>query len=87
MDRMQKPKRKNSLELDIHGLTAFEAELLIVSFLDRVAQNVSEVIIIHGYRQGNVLKDMVRETLSHPRIASKLPSLNEGQTRLILKQH
>lgn len=28
---------------------------------------------------------MVRTRLKHPRIASKLVSLNEGQTRLILK--
>ena len=38
------------------------------------------------YNNGQALRDMVRETLSHPRIKSRLKTLNEGQTRLLLRK-
>ena len=62
-----------------------DAKREIERYLSTVDQKVQEVIVIHGYHKGQVLKNMVRMRLKHPRIASKLVSLNEGQTRLILK--
>ena len=78
-------KNGSVIELDIHGMYESEAEHAIRQFLSSADQGVREVIIIHGYRSGQVLKEMVRTRLRHPRIQSKLLSLNEGQTRLILK--
>ena len=69
-------KKGTVIELDIHGM---------YEDLSTVDQKVQEVVVIHGYHKGQVLKNMVRTRLKHPRIASKLVSLNEGQTRLILK--
>ena len=42
--------------------------------------------MIHGSNQGTVLRDMVREGLDHPKIKAKLPTLNPGETRLLLKK-
>ena len=42
--------------------------------------------VIHGYNGGQVLQNMVRSKLKHPRIQSKLLSLNPGQTRILLKK-
>ncbi len=71
-------------ELDIHGLREEEAQRKIAAFLDGLDDGVCEVVIIHGYRGGQVLRDMVRTQLRHPRIVSVLPALNEGTTRIIL---
>ena len=45
-----------------------------------------ELLVIHGYNSGQKLRDMVRGRLKHPRIQSKLLSLNPGQTRILLKK-
>lgn len=74
-----------TLEVDIHGMTASEAKRQLESLLSRADKNIKEVIVIHGYSHGQVLKDMVRTQLKHPRIEAKLLSLNQGQTRIILK--
>ena len=55
------------------------------SFLSRLDAGAEELIVIHGYNNGQVLRDMVRNQLKHPRIQAKLLSLNPGQTRILLK--
>ena len=76
----------STIEADIHGLTAEDAKRQLEFLLSRADKNVKEIVVIHGYSHGQVLKNMVRTQLKHPRIASKLLSLNEGQTRILLKQ-
>lgn len=79
-------KTGSTIEADIHGMTADEAKRQLEFLLTRADKNTKEIIVIHGYSHGQVLKNMVRTQLKHPRIASKLISLNEGQTRILLKQ-
>jgi len=78
-------KKGSTIEVDIHGMTADDAKRQLEFLLSRADKNVKEVVVIHGYSHGQVLKNMVRTQLKHPRIASKLLSLNEGQTRILLK--
>lgn len=73
------------MEVDIHGLTCDDARRQLEQFLSRASASITEVVVIHGYRGGQTLQSMVRNQLKHPRIASKLISLNSGQTRLLLK--
>lgn len=75
----------NVVEVDIHGMTSEQARRELEKFLTRLSGGVTEVAVIHGYNGGKVLRDMVRNQLKHPRIASKLLTLNEGQTRILLK--
>lgn len=73
------------LEVDIHGMTAQEGRRALEQLLSRAGKNVTEIRVIHGYNSGQVLRDMVRRQLRHPRIEAKLVSLNPGETRLLLK--
>lgn len=72
------------VEIDIHNMTHDQAKRYIIQFLNRVNGSVKEVSIIHGYTGGTVLKDMVQKGLRHKKIKSKLKSLNQGVTILIL---
>lgn len=71
-------------EIDIHNMTSSQAKKYIEQFLNKVNANVKEVSIIHGYIGGTVLKDMVQKRLKHSKIKSKIKSLNQGITILIL---
>jgi DNA-nicking Smr family endonuclease len=82
---MHVTKANKVVEVDIHGLTAEDAKRRLEHLLTHAAPGVEEVRIIHGYNGGQVLRDMVRLRLKHPRIQSKLISLNPGETRLLLK--
>lgn len=73
------------MTVDLHGVYAEPAKNLLLSWLDHAPQSITELRVIHGSNRGTVLKDMVRNDLSHPRIKTKLPALNPGETRLILK--
>lgn len=72
------------VEIDIHNMNHDEAKRYIISFLNRVNGSVKEVSIIHGYTGGTVLKDMVQKGLKHPKIKSKIKSMNQGITILML---
>lgn len=73
------------MEVDIHGMRPEEAKRQLEFLLTRADKGTREMVVIHGYSHGRVLKDMVRAELKHPRISCKLPSLNNGQTRILLK--
>jgi len=82
---MLETRRGNCIEVNIHGMTAREAKCSLERFLSHVDKDVVEVQVIHGYNGGQVLRDMVRKELKHPRISAKLISLNPGETRILLK--
>lgn len=81
---MHVEKTKTVMEVDIHGLTAEDAKHRLEHLLSGAAPGIEEVRVIHGYNGGQVLRDMVRLRLKHPRIRSKLVCLNPGETRLLL---
>lgn len=72
------------MSADIHGMSASGAEDLLLSWLDHAPAGIAELRVIHGCNQGTILREMVRDRLSHPRIKNKLPALNPGETRLVL---
>lgn len=76
----------STLTADIHGMYAADAKRQLQQLLSRAGRDVREIVVIHGYSHGQVLRNMVRIELKHPRIQSKLLSLNQGQTRIILKE-
>ena len=77
-------KADSMLEVDLHGLTAEDAKRRLEHLLSNAGPEIREVRVIHGYNSGQALRDMVRLKLKHPRIASKLVTLNPGETRLLL---
>ncbi len=73
------------VEIDIHNMTHPQAKRYIEQFLNRVNGSIKEVSVIHGYSGGTVLLNMVQKGLRHPKIQSKIKSMNPGITVLILK--
>ena len=53
-------KKGTVIELDIHGMYEDDAKREIERYLSTVSPKVQEVIVIHGYHKGQVLKNMVR---------------------------
>ncbi len=82
---MHVEQKGREMEVDLHGLTAEDAKCRLEHLLSSVPADVTEIRVIHGYNNGQALRDMVRVRLKHPRIASKLLTLNPGETRLLLK--
>lgn len=72
------------VEIDIHTMHRDEAKVYLERFLSDVNGSVKEVVVIHGYSSGTVLRDMVRKKLKHRRIRNKELSLNPGITTLHL---
>ena len=69
---------------DLHGVYQRDARDILAGWLNNAPANVTELRVIHGYQHGTTLRDMIRNEFSHPRVKSILPSLNPGETRLIL---
>jgi len=74
------------VEIDIHGLTEQMAIKTLEKFIVNCDKSVSEIIVIHGYRSGNALKDMVRNSnkLRSNRIRRRKLTMNQGETILEL---
>lgn len=70
---------------DLHGLTAENARSRLSGLIDGLPPQVREVRVIHGCNHGQALLEMVRGNFHHPRVSAKLPALNPGETRLLLK--
>ena len=75
------------LELDLHGMNTHQAKIAIDSQLKRAKGSVYRLRLIHGYRGGTALRDMIRETYRHhPRILRVELGLNPGETELVLRE-
>lgn len=71
-------------ELDIHQLSPNEAKKFLCRYLSNLPAEVKEVTVIHGCHHGTLLMQMVQKELRHPRIKTKIKSLNQGITVLSL---
>lgn len=71
-------------EIDIHGMTVNEAVSELNYFLEYVSDDTREVVVIHGYRQGKNLLQMVRNDFKHKKIKRKIVSMNPGITIFLL---
>lgn len=65
--------------IDLHNLTLREAKVQLDAFMSNLPNNVFEVVVIHGYREGTVLKNFVSK-YKHPKIKQKIKTLNKGET-------
>ncbi len=75
------------LELDLHGMNTHQAKIAIDSQLKRAKGGVYRLRLIHGYRGGTALRDMIRETYRHhPRVLRVELGLNPGETELVLRE-
>ena len=59
-----------------------EATYHLEKLFETLPQHIKEVVVIHGYRKGQVLLNMVRKDFKHPRIKKKVIPINRGITLL-----
>ncbi len=75
------------VEIDVHGMTKKQAKAHIESAVMRAGASVYRIRVIHGYRGGTELRDMVRRELkNHPKVIRTELRLNPGETDLILRE-
>ncbi len=75
------------IELDIHGMTKYQAKLTIDSRLKKADNSIYRIRIIHGYHNGTELKDMVQKDYrKHKRVIRIELGMNPGITDLILRE-
>lgn len=74
------------MQVDLHGMYVEDAKHLLQTWLKNAPDGITELRVIHGYRQGDALRSMLQNNFSHPRVARVLKALNPGETRFILKK-
>ena len=76
------------MELDLHGKNLFQARMAVASALMRATAADYRLTIIHGYRQGNAISQMLKdEFYKHPRVIRTEASHNPGQTIFVLREY
>lgn len=76
------------MELDLHGKNLFQARVALRSALARAGSADYRLCVIHGYRGGSVIKDMVmEEAKGHPKVIRLETGQNPGQTILVLREY
>lgn len=79
--------RYKVVRVDIHSMEKAAAKRKLENLLRITPKDVGEIVVVHGYNSGTVLRDMVRCELKHSRILDKMPSVvNPGITTIFLKQ-
>ena len=74
------------VELDVHGMTLYQAQTAIDAALRR-AGGAYRIRVIHGYRGGTALRDGIRgRYAAHPKVRRIELGLNPGQTDLVLRE-
>ena len=73
---------------DVHSMNRAQAKTYIDSQLKRAKKDIYQIKVIHGYRGGTAIRDMVRKTYrNHPKVVRVELPLNPGETNLILKEY
>ena len=75
------------LELDPHGMNTYQAKTAVDAALRRAKGGTYRLRLIHGYRGGTALRDMLRTAYrSHPKVLRIELGLNPGETDLVLRE-
>ncbi len=76
------------MDVDLHGKNLYQARIAVSSALKRATSADYRIRIIHGYRSGTAIKDMIlKEFLNHPRVLRVESSFNPGETILVLREY
>ena len=73
-------------ELDVHGMTLYQARIAIDAALRR-AKGVYRLRVIHGYHGGTALRDGIRKHYAANKAVLRVElGLNPGETDLVLRE-
>ena len=76
------------MEIDLHQMTVQQARAAVQAALNRVTSADYRLRVIHGYRGGNALKEMLHEDfIGHPKVLRFEGTLNRGETILLLREY
>ena len=70
--------------IGLHGMSKEEAINYMDNTLKYIEYNIKEIVVIHGYKNGSVLLNMVRKEFKNDKIKRKLLWLNKEITSLLL---
>ena len=76
---------EDKLEINLHDMQVLEAEYYLDKLITTAPSNIKEIIVIHGYKKGQALLNMVRREFKHDRIKEKVIPYNKGITLFFLK--
>jgi len=75
------------MDIDIHGMTKYQAKICIDTQLKKAKQSLYRIRIIHGYQNGTELRDMIRKDYkNHHKVIRIEVGMNQGITDLILRE-
>lgn len=75
------------VELDIHGMTKYQAKLCIDAQLKKADNGLYRIRVIHGYHNGTELKNMIQNSYrKHQKVKRIELGLNPGITDLVLRE-
>ena len=75
----------DTVKVDLHGLTEEDARILLDRLLRTTPRDVKKLLVVHGYRGGTVLRDLVRfDYALHPRVKELRMTDNPGETEMVL---
>ena len=72
------------MELDLHGMNTYQAQIAIDAALRRC---VYRLRLIHGYRGGTAIRDMLWTVYNKRSQVKRLVSISEGVTELVLREY
>lgn len=73
-----------TMEIDLHNETRESGRKKLTAKLNSLPKGTQELVVIHGYHSGTVLRDMVR-SFKHPKVERKILGLNQGETIFLIK--
>ena len=77
--------REDILEVDLHNMQVLEAKAFLELEITRATTNIKEVHVIHGYKKGQAILNMVRKEFKHEKVKNRrVTFFNMGMTILEL---
>ena len=73
-----------TMEIDLHNETRESGRKKLTAKLNSLPKGTQELVVIHGYHHGTVLRDMER-SFKHPKVERKILGLNQGETIFLIK--
>ena len=83
LDDLLIPEDKRII-IDLHNMELLEARYYLDKLFETLTEDIQEVFVIHGYRKGQVLLNMVRKDFKNPRIKQKVIPFNKGITLFLV---
>ena len=84
---MQKPAGVTpaTVTLDLHGKTQYQARVALDAALRR-SRGVYRIHVVHGFHNGTVLRDLVRQEYAANPIDLRVVAVSESATDLVLRE-